>query len=229
MEQNEIKACGTASYADMQLAARAGVDAAGIIWHPGEQRGATVGSSYAIALSESAPEDLDVVLLPRVTDELSISAMCRRMRPDRLQLGEKEDLKLLKALRSMLDIPIAQVIHVGTDEAAVEQAERFLYFADIIHIDTAGDRPGGTGQTHDLSISKEIVKLAHDAGKPAIIAGGLTAEYVVEAINTTKPDGVDVQTYIKDGFGHHDPGKLNLFVQTARTAFSAMRSMEQAA
>ena len=48
---------------------------------------------------------------------------------------------------------------------------------------------GGTGNTHDWSISREIV---NSVRIPAFLAGGLTPENVGEAIRQVRPFGVDV-------------------------------------
>jgi phosphoribosylanthranilate isomerase len=48
---------------------------------------------------------------------------------------------------------------------------------------------GGTGETHDWAISRQIVERCP---LPVFLAGGLSSANVEEAIRTVKPFGVDV-------------------------------------
>jgi phosphoribosylanthranilate isomerase len=55
---------------------------------------------------------------------------------------------------------------------------------------------------------------------PVILAGGLHAENVAEAILEVQPAGVDVHTGVKNGNMRNDPGKVNKFISNALEAFN---------
>ena len=94
---------------------------------------------------------------------------------------------------------LIQVIHVE-DDRAVEQAQRAAAQVDVILLDSgkpsAPERTlGGTGATHDWSISKRIVNAV---STPVFLAGGLNPDNVTGAIESVRPFGVDICSGIRD-------------------------------
>jgi phosphoribosylanthranilate isomerase len=96
--------------------------------------------------------------------------------------------------------------------------------ADIILLDTyAGDHSEGstevpgwigiTGQTHDWTVSRQIVEQCH---KPVILAGGLTPHNVRAAIEAVHPWGVDSCTGTDLYRGKKDLDKVAAFVRAVR-------------
>ena len=73
---------------------------------------------------------------------------------------------------------------------------------------------GGTGKTFNWLIARE----ANEFGR-IILAGGLTADNVTQAIATAEPWGVDVSSGVESAPGKKDHEKVRLFVERARTAF----------
>lgn len=216
----EIKICGTTSTLDLDVAVKAGADAIGII-SDYYSRGNIVNRHRTSWFIRSAPPDITSVLVSCFKDAETNIDLIKRTRPDRVQLGEVEDPRLAEAIFNMEERPqIAQVFHVK-DDTTPDVLDDFLDFIDYAHFDTYDPaRPGGTGRTHDWQRSRELVEAAHEAGKLTILAGGLTFENVGEAIRVTEPDGVDVESGIKDICGAHDARLTNMFVQAARAAFS---------
>jgi phosphoribosylanthranilate isomerase len=101
-------------------------------------------------------------------------------------------------------------------EAALRRAEQAAAWADALHLDTrTGARLGGTGVTHDWSLSARI---AAATPIPVILAGGLTADNVAEAVGHVRPFGVDVNSGVEDARGVKDPAKMRAFVAAARAA-----------
>lgn len=101
--------------------------------------------------------------------------------------------------RAHADIRILQVIHIE-DESAIEASRRAAEGADIILLDSgkpsASERTlGGTGDTHDWSISRKIVETVD---KPVFLAGGLNPENVKDAIQAVQPFGVDICSGLRD-------------------------------
>jgi phosphoribosylanthranilate isomerase len=75
---------------------------------------------------------------------------------------------------------------------------------------------GGTGQLADWHVLKGYPT---DGSLPrAILAGGLTAENVAEAIRTANPWGVDTASGVESSPGRKDPAAVEAFVRAARTA-----------
>jgi phosphoribosylanthranilate isomerase len=80
------------------------------------------------------------------------------------------------------------------------------FLLDSININTG--QVGGTGQTHDWTISREIARRVR---RPVILAGGLNPENVAEAIRLVAPFGVDVNSGTKGADGFKDAEKMRAF------------------
>jgi phosphoribosylanthranilate isomerase len=73
---------------------------------------------------------------------------------------------------------------------------------------------GGTGRTHDWSLSRTI---RERIGVPVFLAGGLTPENVNQAIKEVGPFGLDVCSGVRTD-GKLDKAKLQRFFAAVRTA-----------
>jgi phosphoribosylanthranilate isomerase len=78
---------------------------------------------------------------------------------------------------------------------------------------------GGTGQTADWqSLAGSVTLLA---GIPWVLAGGLTAENVAQAVQTLCPDAVDTASGVEKRPGEKDETLVGRFVIAARSALHA--------
>ena len=94
--------------------------------------------------------------------------------------------------------------------------------ADALLLDTrTADRLGGTGRTHDWSVSARIVAAA--APVPVYLAGGLRPENVVEAVERVRPAGVDANSGVEDANGRKDLERMRAFVGRARAGLLGRR------
>ena len=112
------------------------------------------------------------------------------------------------------DLRIIQVIHVE-DARSIDQARVVAAHVDAILLDSGKPSAavptfGGTGQTHDWSLSRKIVE-AVDVS--VFLAGGLTPENVADAVATVRPFGVDICSGLRDKANGYAliPEKLAVF------------------
>lgn len=70
---------------------------------------------------------------------------------------------------------------------------------------------GGTGKTADWDMIRRFAE-----GQTIILAGGLRAENVAEAIRQVRPWGVDVASGVESAPGVKDPEKVKAFIQAVR-------------
>ena len=75
--------------------------------------------------------------------------------------------------------------------------------------------PGGTGEAFDWSV------VPQGLSKPVILAGGLTAENVAQAIAEVRPYAVDVSGGVEKTKGIKDAEKIRAFMQAVKTAQGA--------
>jgi phosphoribosylanthranilate isomerase len=151
-----------------------------------------------------------------------IEAWARRLRPGILHLGAApellgpEDLSILKA--KLTGAPVMRSVPV-TGPESVEIAHSYDGIADFLLLDShrASDRQiGALGITHDWAVSRRIVQLVRT---PVILAGGLGADNVAEAIRAVRPAGVDSKTRTdRDGSHAKDPDRVRRFHAAAKAA-----------
>lgn len=135
-------------------------------------------------------------------------------RADVLQLCGLVPWDDLRRVRDALPgVRLMHVIHV-TGEDSIDEGVEMTPFVDAILLDT-GSRTGpvrelgGTGRTHDWSISRRIVPTTD---RPVFLSGGLNSVNVAEAIATVTPYGVDICNGVRSD-GRLDPVKLGAFMQ----------------
>jgi phosphoribosylanthranilate isomerase len=164
-------------------------------------------------------------LITYLKEARAIVALCRDLRVGMVQLHGKTSVAELERLRAMApDLHIIKGLIVRGDNASAlaEEVERFAPLVDAFITDTFDPRTGAsgaTGKTHDWSISRRLVELSP---KPVILAGGLNADNVREAIHTVRPAGVDVHTGIEGSDGRKRRDLALKFVAEAKAGFAAL-------
>ena len=113
----------------------------------------------------------------------------------------------LKIFKSVSVISADSVVYPEAFEQLVDG-----FVLDSVNVAT--DQVGGTGKTHDWSVSREIVMRYPDI--PIILAGGLNSENVRSAIERVRPFGVDVNSGTKAADGFKDPRKMEAFIVQAK-------------
>lgn len=113
-------------------------------------------------------------------------------------------------------LQIFQVIHVEGPEAV--DLISYYPLADAFLLDSgrpsAGEL-GGTGRTHDWSVSADFVS---KSPVPVFLAGGLNAGNVTEAIARVRPFGVDICSGVRTVEDKLDGEKLTMFMAAVEAA-----------
>jgi phosphoribosylanthranilate isomerase len=105
-----------------------------------------------------------------------------------------------------------------TGEESINQALHVHKQVDAILLDSGNPKAtvktlGGTGNTHNWDISRDLVK---EVKVPVFLAGGLHTGNVQEAIETVKPYGVDICSGVRTN-GKLDVQKLSAFINTVKS------------
>ena len=162
------------------------------------------------------------IALSLSTDPDTICDMATKIKPHAIHLAARnlviEDLaqvhERLQGIKIMAAIPV-------TGPNAVDIARERSAFADYLLLDSVADSEteitGVSGKTHDWSISRKIVEAV---SIPVILAGGLSAENVAEAIEAVEPWGVDSYTHTNHPGDRmsKDLAQVRTFVSNARNA-----------
>jgi phosphoribosylanthranilate isomerase len=114
-------------------------------------------------------------------------------------------------------VSLVQVVHV-TGPEAVHEAIAIAREVDAILLDSCNQslpikELGGTGRTHDWSLSRTI---REQIDVPLFLAGGLKPENVAAAIEEVKPFGIDVCSGLRTE-GKLDPQKLAAFFKATNS------------
>jgi phosphoribosylanthranilate isomerase len=170
-------------------------------------------------IARVVPPGIASFLLTCKQDVDSIIDQQRRLRVntiqicDRLVEGTYTDLR-----RALPGISLVQVIHV-TGPESIDEAQTIAPQVDAILLDSGNQslkikELGGTGRTHDWSLSRRI---RETIDVPLFLAGGLNSRNVVEAISSVQPFGLDVCSGLRTD-GNLDQNKLTEF-------FAALQSL----
>lgn len=218
MTRPRIKICCIASIEEARIAEAAGASLIGLVGAMPSGPG-PIADERAAQIAAATPPGLVSVLLTEETTADAVVAHAQRVRPAAIQLVDACERGTIPALREALPgIRVLQVIHVE-DEGALGQARASAEGSeppDAILLDSGSPSApvrelGGTGRTHDWSISARIVA---ECPLPVFLAGGLRPDNVAEAVARIRPFGLDLCTGVRTD-GKLDPAKLAAFMEAA--------------
>jgi phosphoribosylanthranilate isomerase len=212
MPQAFIKICCISSHDEASLAISEGASALGFV--SAMPSGPGVIDDETIAdIAAGVPENIETFLLTSHQDAASIIEQHKICPTTTIQLVDRVRHAELQKLRQHLpDIKIVQVIHV-VDRGSVEEAVTVAGLVDALLLDSGNlslpiKELGGTGRTHDWRLSHQICAATD---KPVLLAGGLNARNVSNALDTVRPFGVDLCSGVRTD-GDLDAAKLKAFI-----------------
>jgi phosphoribosylanthranilate isomerase len=213
-----VQIAGVSSLEEALAAAEAGADALGFTLRlpTGVHDGLT--EPKARDLIARLPPFVSSVAITYVSTARDAVELCRYLGVTTLQLHGEFPLGELRLIRAALPhLKLIRAVHV-TGPESLSRARALARHVDALILDTydpATGRGGATGKTHDWTISRQIVA---GVQVPVILAGGLTPDNVVAAIQAVSPWAVDVHTGIEDADGTRNLTKLRSFVTRAKQA-----------
>lgn len=200
------------------MAVEAGASALGLVSHMPTGPG-VISDEQIAAIAATVPPPIATFLLTSRQSVDEIVAQQRFCRTNTIQICDHLTRGTHRELRDALPgISIVQVIHV-TGAESVEEAVSIAPHADAILLDSGNQRLavkelGGTGRTHDWTLSR---KIRESICVPMFLAGGLTPDNVAQAILEVSPFGLDVCSGVRTN-GRLDAEKLRLFYSAVRDA-----------
>lgn len=214
------KICGIRSESDLRIVLDAGVDAIGLICGINHRSEDEVTPELARQLTRVAPPFVSTVLVTHRDTPESILDLADRTGVNTIQVHGLVTLDTLKQVRAGAGSrKVLRAIHVSGEEA-IDDAIEAAPHCDALLLDSRSkDRLGGTGQTHDWSISRRIVEAVAPFATPVILAGGLKPGNVAAAAEQVHPFGVDVNSGVDDANGDKSPELCREFVRNAALHF----------
>jgi phosphoribosylanthranilate isomerase len=206
-----VKICGLRTAGDVDAVAAAGAAYAGFNFFPRSPRYVTVEEARALALG--APEGLCKVALVVDADDATLDAIVGAVPLDMLQLHGHESPARVAEVKVRYGLPVMKVIGVA-GEGDLAALTEFSLVADQLLIDAKPPKdavlPGGNGLAFDwrLLVGRKWLR-------PWMLAGGLTAANVAEAIRLTGARQVDVASGVESAPGVKDAARIAEFVRAA--------------
>ena len=176
----------------------------------------------AAAIIRVLPAGVHGVLITYLARADEILAFCGKLGARVVQLhGDVavEELRAVKRRDPGLAVFKSLVVREGNEDALRRMVAETAPFVDAYITDTfnpATGQEGATGLVHDWSISRRLVE---NSPRPVILAGGLTADNVADAIFAVRPAGVDSHTGVEGPDGRKSADQVIRFVSEARLAF----------
>lgn len=207
-----VKICGLRSRADALAAVSAGASYGGLVFFPRSPRHLTLADAKWVA--EAMPAGFTRVALTVDASDSVIEAILGAVRIDMLQLHGHETPERVAVLRQKFGLPVMKAVGVA-EEADLAAIRDYARVADQLLIDARPPRdaalPGGNGLAFDWRLLQ-----GRRWSIPWMLAGGLTAETVAEAIRLTGAEQVDVSSGVESAPGYKDAKRIAAFVLAAR-------------
>ena len=214
-----VKICCISSIEEARLAVRLGTSALGLVSEMPSGAG-VISEALITEIAVTVPPPVATFLLTSRTDCAEITAQQKRCGVNTVQICDRLAPGVHTELRKALPgISLVQVIHVTGEESVTEALEAAAREVDALLLDSGNQsllvkELGGTGRTHDWSLSARIVE---ESPIPVFLAGGLSPANVSEAIRSVRPFGVDVCTGVRTA-GALDKRKLLQFIEAVTAA-----------
>jgi phosphoribosylanthranilate isomerase len=199
-----IKVCGMRTREAIEAAAQAGADALGFVFHEASPRNLTVESASALQSYVPAGVERVAVFLHPAQD--LVDGVVSAIQPDWVQTDAAD----LAALRLPAGQRVLPVFRSGQARPALLPKRCLLESAR-----------SGAGERADWQEAAYLAAITE-----VVLAGGLDAGNVGEAVRRVRPFGVDVSSGVESGRGVKDVVKIRDFIRAARAA-TPVRMIEE--
>lgn len=199
--RTRVKICGITHKADALMLAAAGVDALGLVFYAPSPR--AVDAAAAAAIVAQLPAFVTVTGLFVNAEPAEVKQVLEQVPLDLLQFHGDEspeycaafERPYIKALRMQPGVDI------GQQAASYPDARGILLDAWVPGV------PGGTGQRFDWD------RIPANLQQPLILAGGLNATNVADAISQVQPWAVDASGGLESAPGVKDARQVQAFMR----------------
>lgn len=204
MNTIRTKICGITRPEDALAAAELGADAIGLVFYAKSKRAVSIEQAQAV-VKDLSPF-VSVVALFVNENEQTIREILRQVPIDVIQFhGDEDDDFCRRFDRPYLKaVRVQSAADIQTACAKFPNARALLF--DAYH----PTEYGGTGKSFDWTM------LHGNIGKPWILAGGLTAENVAEAVKISGAAAVDVSGGVEISGGIKSREKMAAFIQAVK-------------
>ncbi len=207
-----VKICGLTTNTGISVATQAGASYVGFVFFAKSPR--CLALRDAAFMASSVPVGICKVALTVDADNAFLDQLIETVPLDMLQLHGSESPERVAEVQDRFGLPVMKAVGVA-DEGDLPSLAEYLRVADQVLVDAkppvGADLPGGNGLSFDWRLI---------AGRrwpvPWMLAGGLTADNVGEAIRLTGARQVDVSSGVESAPGVKDADKIRVFCSVAK-------------
>ncbi|MBL4788744.1 MAG: phosphoribosylanthranilate isomerase [Kordiimonadaceae bacterium] len=208
----DVKICGITEADYAHLAAEHGARWLGFVFFEKSPRNLTLEAAEALGKElPGGPKRVGVFV--NAPDPLLKSAV-EALSLDAVQLHGNETPEDAARLKEMLGVKIIKAISIGGEDD-LAKADAFLPHVDRILFDAKPPKdavlPGGNA----VALPWHILK-GKNLPYRWILAGGLTAENVAEAIAASDATAVDISSGVESAPGKKSPERIKAFLSAAK-------------
>ena len=204
--RTRVKICGITRPEDALEAILHGADAIGLVFYPQSPRYVT--PLQAAEIVKKIPAFITVVGLFVNAEASEISDILSAVHLDLLQFhGDETPMQCRQFSR-----PYMKAIRVKSDTNLVQYAADYADAKALLLDAFAEGVPGGTGQVFDWNL------IPSNLSVPVVLAGGLNADNVTQAIQKVRPYAVDVSGGGEASKGIKDAAKIAAFMRGVSNA-----------
>ena len=203
--RTRVKICGFTRVDDALSAANLGVDAIGLVFYEPSPRHVTIEQARAIVAV--LPPFVTVVGLFVNAQQADVNQLINQLALDVLQFHGDEDQLFCSSFR----LPYIKAVRVQQGSDIIQAAHAFSDAQGLLLDAWHPDVQGGTGLQFDWSIVAD--DLTQELALPLILAGGLDADNIYTAIETTQPYAVDVSSGVESAKGIKDSLRMTDFLK----------------
>ncbi len=208
--RTRIKICGITRPADALAASEAGADALGFVFYPSSPRHVEIDQAWSIV--KTLPAFVTTTALFVNPEPDLVKSVVQRLKIDLLQFHGDETA----AFCEQFERPYIKAVRMQQDTDLAMLSQRYAS-AQALLLDTyVKGVPGGTGEAFNwdwVAPSKR-----DETCLPVILAGGLTAQNVRQAVQTVQPWAVDVSGGVEASPGKKSKAQIQAFVDAVNAS-----------
>ena len=209
------KICGLARLEDVEACIAGGAGFIGFVDFPKSPR--HIEPLQAAPLLAAAAGRVQRVLLTVNATDARLDEWMALGAVDVIQVQGREDRTRVQQIKARCGLPVMKACGVRTGQDVIDAIEQFAGVADWLLFEAKppadSDRPGGNATRFDWSILKGIT-----IPVPWMLAGGLDAGNVAEAVAITGAGFVDVSSSVESTRGVKDATKIAEFLEAVEAA-----------
>lgn len=198
-----IKICGLTRKQDVQAAVAEGADALGFVLYAPSPRSVT--AEQAVELIQAVPAFVTTVALFVNESATEVQRSVDLCAFDLLQFHGDESPEYCRQFNR----PYMKAIRVRSAKDIDDAVQQYPDAKALLLDAYVENLPGGTGQAFDWRLIPQL-------SVPWVLAGGLNAKNVADAINQVQPFAVDISGGVEASKGIKDRQKIQEFISEVR-------------